>query len=71
MSEHMKIGYCDDRFSEPRVPDAVQRSSRCSAEPGPTRRIVWAPDLHSSKPLRGALLLVRGTGDRPFHVQSP
>ena len=32
-----------------RVPDAVQRFSRCSAEPGPTaeRAARWAPDLAS------------------------
>src|SRR6266581_7307136 len=32
--------------SNPRVPDAVQRISRCTAEPGPTPAIceVWTPD---------------------------
>ncbi len=71
---HNRQGSCG-----PRVPDAVQRSTgdakhrpvRCSAEPGPMRRIVWAPDLHSSKPLRGVLLLVGGTSERRPSVSYP
>ena len=35
-----------------RVPDAVQRSSRCTAEPGPTasRSARWAPDQQHTTP---------------------
>src|SRR6266851_7797695 len=41
-----------DAFRRPRVPDAVQRPLRCSAEPGPTAE-VYGPRI-SSAPLRAA-----------------
>jgi len=52
------------RRNSDRVPDAVQRSSRCSAEPGPTTT-PHGPRI-SSAPRRkcGALRSIRGTGGR-------
>ena len=53
----------------PRVPDAVQRSSRCSAEPGPILAVVmlWAPALRSTTPLPGAVHRIQGTSEREQH----
>src|ERR1041385_4598132 len=51
----------------PRVPDALQRSSRCCAEPGPyqTPAFVTAPALQRPTPRRGgALRCIRGTRRR-------
>src|SRR5260370_19693363 len=47
----------------PRVPDAVQRSSRCTAEPGPTLSLCGRGPRISSAPRRycGALRSIRGT----------
>src|SRR3982074_2624328 len=40
--EHVPRGSCEERHL---VPDAVQRSLRCTAEPGPTLSSkVWTPD---------------------------
>jgi hypothetical protein len=45
-----------------RVPDAVQRSSRCSAEPGPkaTRNAKWTPDQQRTTPRRAARCAASG-----------
>src|SRR5436305_3236683 len=49
-----------------RVPDALQRSSRCCAEPGPyqTPACVTAPALQRTAPQGYALRCVRGTPGR-------
>ena len=47
------------RRSKGRVPDAVQRSSRCSAEPGPTQLVAWMGP--GSAAHRFALRSIRGT----------
>ena len=46
-----------------RVPDAVQRTSRGTAEPGPTGapRGAWAPDQQRTTPKSGVLRSIRGT----------
>jgi hypothetical protein len=45
-----------------RVPDAVQRSSRCTAEPGPmaTRSAQWAPDQQRTTPRSAARCAASG-----------
>src|SRR6266404_7102998 len=47
-----------------RIPDAVQRSSRCSAEPGPTAaRRAWTPDQQRTTPQE------RRTAQHPGHAK--
>jgi hypothetical protein len=48
-------------MTEGRVPDAVQRSSRCSAEPGPyqTPPLVTAPALQRTASRRATRLTLR------------
>src|SRR6266849_4937862 len=53
-----------------RVPDAVQRPSRCTAEPGPTLALCNHGPRISSAPRRscGALRSIRGARKRPEDV---
>src|SRR5229473_314584 len=54
-----------------RVPDAVQRLLRCSAEPGPIcRQARWTPDQQRTTPRKsGALRSIRGTARRMTTTQ--
>src|SRR5229473_725404 len=63
----------------PRVPDAVQRSSRCSAEPGPIQTpstMDPGPAAHHAakggalRSIRGTLTRTLGNGGLPRHLRA-
>jgi hypothetical protein len=51
-----------NRIRNAGVPDAVQRSLHCSAEPGPTRsQTTWTPDQQRTTPQARRVRSIRGT----------
>jgi hypothetical protein len=59
-----------ERANSSRVPDAVQRSSRCSAEPGPISTLArWTPDQQRTTPRRAARCAA--SGERTLRAISP
>jgi hypothetical protein len=56
---------------ENRVPDAVQRASRCFAEPGPITlswHNAWAPDQQRTTPRKAARCAASGARDHAWEA---